>query len=120
MAPYVQTCSCAGKAVALQRDLDRIRSEAAQCRLQASILKGWRMTGRADGGNATVADLEELSIDILGWHKEAARNDKKALRVEIRIAGLPTGACSTCAGAGVITGNGSAQLGGMTRKRATI
>lgn len=120
MAPYVQQCVCQGKAIALAQDLARVQSEAAHCRLQANIMRTWVRTG-TDGTTAiSIADREDLTIDIADWLKEAARQEKKALRLEIQIAGLPsTGTCVTCGGRGIVTGNGAA-AGGMTRKRVTI
>lgn len=114
MSSYKQACVCRGKALALTKDLENAREEAASCRLQAMVL---RRHLRA-ASRLTVPEREELSIDILGWMKEAERFDGRAIRTEWNLMRVPTVAdCHICCGTGVVVGNGAASVGGMGRGR---
>lgn len=108
MSAYEQKCLCRSRAISLNKDLFSAQAESASCRLQAMVL---RRHLRA-ASRMSVEEREELSIEVLGWMREAERFQRRALRLEAQLLDLPTVAkCFICGGTGVVVGNGSS-IGG--------
>lgn len=112
MGEYQQRCVCRGKALALTKDLQHATDEAASSRLQAMVLR----RELRSASRLTVEAREELSIDVLGWLKDAEKWNRRALRLEAKLLEVPAvSSCHICCGTGIVVGNGAASVGGMGR-----